>query len=192
MKRQILLCNVPVEYELEYKSVKNVNMRVTSDGTLHISASRRHTVREIEALLKRNEQQVIKMLANYERRREEAPEVERFSDPRDEKAICMGVIMPLCEKYYPEFARYCGQFPQIKLRRMKSCWGNCRPQTNILTFNSFLAYVPENCAEYVVVHEFSHFVYANHSQMFYNTVAHFIPDWRKRRAELRRYEIYLK
>ena len=71
---------------------------------------------------------------------------------------------------------------------MKSRWGSCTPKTGVLTFNTRLVYVPEQCAEYVVVHEFCHFLYPNHSGKFYAAVAALLPDWRSRREELRKYE----
>ena len=39
---------------------------------------------------------------------------------------------------------------------------------------------------YVVVHEFCHFIYPNHSKEFYRFLAMFIPDWKERKARLER------
>lgn len=74
---------------------------------------------------------------------------------------------------------------------MKSQWGNCRPKNGVLTFNVFLAFVPVKCMEYVVVHEFVHFLYPNHSKEFYKCVEKYLPDWRERKRELENFSKYI-
>ena len=63
---------------------------------------------------------------------------------------------------------------------MTSKWGCCRPQRGILTFNNNLFEVPLECTAYVVVHEFAHFIEANHSARFYRQVEKVMPDYRNR------------
>ena len=75
-------------------------------------------------------------------------------------------------------------FPEIKIRKMISCWGICRPGKCEITFSSALLHVPRECAEYVVMHEFVHFLEPNHSKGFYLKLDAFMPDWRLRRDRL--------
>jgi predicted metal-dependent hydrolase len=85
---------------------------------------------------------------------------------------------------YPYFKNYVSEFPQIKFRKMTSRWGSCQPQKNILTFNTLLIETPVECIEYVVAHEFTHFLEANHSKNFYNKLEKIMPDWKQRRNKL--------
>jgi predicted metal-dependent hydrolase len=64
---------------------------------------------------------------------------------------------------------------------MVSRWGSCQPRENILCFNTALIEAPVECIEYVVAHEFTHFLEANHSKSFYNKLEKIIPDWKQRR-----------
>ncbi|WP_314109051.1 M48 family metallopeptidase, partial [uncultured Veillonella sp.] len=41
--------------------------------------------------------------------------------------------------------------------------------------------------EYVMVHEFAHFKYLDHSKNFHNLVAQFLPDWKVRKKSLNVY-----
>jgi len=54
--------------------------------------------------------------------------------------------------------------------------------------------LPEDLADYVVVHELAHRSHMNHSKAFWSTVEKEIPDYRSRRKRLREYEsdIYQK
>ena len=69
-------------------------------------------------------------------------------------------------------------------------WGNCQPKRKILTFNYTLVKAPIDCIEYVVAHEFTHFLYADHSKLFYNQLAAIMPDWKARQTELNKYIVY--
>lgn len=91
------------------------------------------------------------------------------------------LIKEICEAMYPCFKNYVSEFPEIKFRKMTSRWGSCQPQKNILTFNTLLIEVPVECIEYVVAHEFTHFLEANHSKNFYNKLEKIMPDWKQRR-----------
>ena len=188
MQKTILLGGKTIPYELEIKRVKNINLRIRPDGTVHVSASGRHSVRQIEELFRANEKMVLQSLERADALKKRAEAIPQMSRAAEGKA-CERIVLPLCRKHYPAFASFCGnRIPEIRYRRMKSRWGSCSPQTAVLTFNTRLAYVPEECAEYVVVHEFCHFLYPNHSARFYAAVASVLPDWQERRNELRKYE----
>ena len=93
-----------------------------------------------------------------------------------------------CARLLPRFAsRGVPQEIEIKMRSMRSCWGNCRPGRRLVTFNALLAAVPEPSIEYVVAHELTHFLHADHSAAFYAELARVLPDWKARRAALKPY-----
>lgn len=95
----------------------------------------------------------------------------------------------LCRKisarYYPVFEKRGVVYPEIKIRKMRSRWGSCIPARHKITFNSLLLEKPVESVEYVVVHEFSHFIHPNHSDAFYRFVEQILPDWKIRREGLR-------
>ena len=92
----------------------------------------------------------------------------------------------LCKAAYDEYYRSLGiKFPVIKVKDMRSRWGSCIPSKGILTFNVHLTEYPLAAAEYVVAHEFTHFLQANHSARFYAELAKFMPDYRERERLLK-------
>ena len=78
-------------------------------------------------------------------------------------------------------------WPELRLRRMKSQWGNCHWRQGYITLNTALARCPETLRDYVALHELVHFVHPDHGPGFYGLMDRLMPDWRQRRKELRRY-----
>ena len=104
---------------------------------------------------------------------------------------CEKAVRNLCRAVYPVFAPHGIEFPEIRFRAMVSQWGNCRPQRGILTFNTRLLAAPVRCIEYVVMHEFTHFLYADHSGNFYGFLAQELPDWKLLEMQLRQVQTRL-
>lgn len=98
--------------------------------------------------------------------------------------ICKDTVQSLCDAIYPKFQKYGVAFPSIRYRNMVSRWGSCQPKRCVLTFNYALVEAPISCIEYVVVHEFTHFLQPNHSRKFYQQLAMFMPDWEERKKRL--------
>ena len=97
---------------------------------------------------------------------------------------CKDEITAICKKVYPQVKKYGIVFPEIQLREMVSRWGSCSPKKGSMTFNTALIAMPVSCIEYVVTHEFTHFLYPNHSKKFYQQLATFMPDWKERKKRL--------
>lgn len=100
------------------------------------------------------------------------------------KEYQMRVFQTLIHEEYMIFRKYGVPYPELRVRYMTSRWGSCQPKKGIITLNSRLIEAPRNCVEYVVLHEFVHFIYPNHSRQFWNFVAMMMPDWKERKEEL--------
>ena len=95
------------------------------------------------------------------------------------RAKCRWIIQALERQWAPG--------PELRLRRMKSQWGNCHWRQGYITLNTALARCPETLRDYVALHELVHFVHPDHGPGFYGLMDRLMPDWRQRRKELRRY-----
>ena len=95
------------------------------------------------------------------------------------------------ERTYPTFSAMGVKMPEVKYRAMKSRWGSCRYEKGSLSFNTALAHVPEACVDYVVMHEFCHFIHPNHSPAFHSLMTRLMPDWKERKKTLEKYSTLL-
>ena len=75
--------------------------------------------------------------------------------------------------------------PQITTRYMTSRWGVCYPRKNRITLSTRLIHYPIECLEYVLLHEYAHFLVPNHSRAFYKVIERYMPDYKERRKRLR-------
>ena len=72
----------------------------------------------------------------------------------------------------------------LKVHRMKTRWGSCNVRTGSINLNMLLACWPQECLEYIVVHELAHLQEANHSPRFHAIVERYLPEWRERKKLL--------
>ena len=75
---------------------------------------------------------------------------------------------------------------EMKLRRMKRQWGNCR-SNGVITFNIHLMQAPKECIDYVVVHELAHMIHMNHSKAFHALVDTYLPQSKEKMVLLKQF-----
>lgn len=176
---------IEIHYILEKKHNKNLYLRVRPDGTVYVtvpfavSGSRADDFVRSKASFIAKAQGRQKKCTNL-RYRDMEP-----SEKRKAEAVCRLRVQSAVNEIYPRFERqYDVKYPQIVYRWMTNTWGNCRPDRGILTFNNNLFDKPDECIEFVVMHEFVHFLYPDHQKGFYDTLTSMMPDWKDRRRKL--------
>lgn len=239
MIRSVLIGDTTLEYELEYKNVKNLNLRVRRDGSVYVSANRSFSRQQVDAFVIKNGEFILKAKARMQdraRQTEGQPDMPvgkdrtyedgellnlygkpyriRIFDGKKDSAEPVGQVLVvmlkdkedaarrkrtverflaeecarqmqvLCEQVYPAFAPYGVKWPEIRVRSMVSRWGSCQPQKGVLTFARQLLSAPLACQEYVVVHEFTHFLQPDHSPRFHALMTARMPDWKERKKLL--------
>lgn len=78
-------------------------------------------------------------------------------------------------------------YPTLTIRKMKSRWGVCNVKTKRVTLNLELMKRDVVCLDYVIVHELSHLIHADHSKYFWNLVEENYKDFKKVRKMLKEY-----
>ena len=231
MKKVIELDGRAIEYDLEIKDVKNLNLRIKADQSIYVSANCRVSEQTIEDFLKSKSAYILNSLNRYAEMAKYAPKPKKYVDGESFKILghelrlkvvqgkkncvvsdevyitlfvkdpserdmkqrtmdnwikkqCQEHVQVVCEAVYPKFQKYGVDFPGLRFRNMISRWGSCQPKRKTLTFNIALIEAPLSCIEYVVTHEFVHFLQPNHSRKFYQYLSAFMPDWKERKKQL--------
>ena len=72
----------------------------------------------------------------------------------------------------------------VVIKKLKTAWGKCNSKRKI-TINPDLMKYDQRVIDYVVLHEFCHLRYMNHSKDFWNMVGKYMPDYKLLRNELK-------
>lgn len=82
------------------------------------------------------------------------------------------------------------KYNRVSIRDQKTRWGSCSKKGN-LNFNYKIIFLPEDLADYIIVHELCHLKEFNHSIRFWSLVAQVFPNHLKLRAQLRKTRIHI-
>lgn len=169
-----------VRYEFKRKRVKNITLRVRADGSVAVSAPLGAPLAQVDAFVAGRARWI------------EAARVRALARGEEEQRPCsvsredaLALFTQVSDAVFPLFAQVLnGQRPVLKVRQMKTRWGVCVPAKRQITFSLRLAEKPRAAVEYVVLHEYAHFVRADHSPAFWAVVARYMPDYKARRRLL--------
>lgn len=92
-------------------------------------------------------------------------------------------------KWWPLFEKKGFIRPRLWIKRMKTRWGSLSKKGN-LSLNVELIKTPEECIEYLVVHELCHLEHHNHGRDFYGLLEELLPDWKERKKQLKQILIF--
>ena len=172
-----------IEVRLSRKRVKNLNLRISRDGShVDVSAPSWVSEGEVREFVRRKAAWIESHLAQaadtpMARASQATPEeVARW---REVVSACVPALIAAWE---PIMGVRAGK---LAYRNMTSRWGSCQPSTGRICINVRLALYPPECLEYVVVHELCHLLERGHGSRFHQFMDTFMPDWKQRRAKLR-------
>ncbi len=170
----------PLTYTLTRKRVKNLNLRIGARGEVKVSLPLRCPERQADDFIREKSGWIVDAVTRREARQEEPlPPVSR--------EVCARLLREALERVYPLVEPLGVAFPGLKLRKLKSQWGNCHWAQGYITLNTALARCPEELRDYVALHELVHFLHHDHGPGFYAQMDGLMPDWRQRRKALKSY-----
>jgi len=178
----ISLKNTTIPYTLKVSSrAKCLRLSVYRGGELIVVAPTNYDLSRIEKFILQKSRWVLQKIEYFsklpvilKRKKTKA----EFRQYRDEARI-------LVENKIEKFNQiYNFNYGRISIRDQKTRWGSCSKKGN-LSFNYKIALLPENLADYIIVHELCHLKEFNHSPKFWSLVQSIIPDYISRRKDLR-------
>ena len=202
------------EYEIKIekkKTNKNTYIRVKPDLTILITTSIFARDKDIIKLVKENEESIIRMIENQKKKKEsntgfyylgkkyEVVYVEYCDISFGEDRVFINKNLDI-DKWYKKQTKKIFQehfdvnynkftekipYPDLKIRKMSSRWGVCNTKLITVTLNLELIKRDTKYLDYVIMHELSHLIEANHSPDFWEIVEKNCPDYKKIRKEMK-------
>jgi len=167
---------VPVD--VERKRIHRINIRIRSDGRVHLSVPKWWaTLGEGEAFLRSKWDWVVRTRRELLSR----PQLAQTPVTKDERER-LGVL--ITDLHVVWTVRLNEPGVTFRLRRMKTLWGSCHWRKRVVTYSTELARVPREMVEYVVVHELTHLQAHDHGPHFYALMDARLRDWKSLRRRL--------
>ena len=170
-----------IMYSLTRKKIKNWNLRVR-EGQVFLSVPLRVSERQADEFIRSRRDWIRRSL-------ERQSKGEKLSLEELPRELCMERLSAAVERVYPLTAALGVPRPQLRLRRMRSQWGNCHYRQGYITLNTALASCPVELQDYVALHELVHFLHPDHGPGFYAAMDRLMPDWKERRRSLKKYQL---
>ncbi len=170
----------PISYYLVKKPVKNLNLRIDVRGRVALSIPLRCSKELGDELVRKQCAWISAALARQKQPHPPMPPLPSLEE-------CRALFQETLERIYPLVEGLGVAMPALKLRKMRSQWGNCHWRRGYITLNTALARCPGELRDYVALHELVHFLYHDHGPGFYACMDCLMPDWKTRRRALRKY-----
>lgn len=176
--------NGVLTYLLVKKGVKNLNLRIGRDGQAVLSVPISCPLSRADRFVWEKSAWIVKMA-----RRQISVPAEMLPQPaREESRLLLKAAL---DQVYPLVRPLGVAYPELKIRHMKSQWGNCHWRQGYITLNTALGRCPEHLRRYVALHELVHFLQPDHGEKFYALMDALMPEWKQYRRELKQYAAVL-
>ena len=184
MDRQLRMVDTShgvLTYTLIKKRVKNLNLHLERSGQVVVSVPMRCSASYADQFVAGKAGWI---LAKQEQLRKPP---EAAAQPELSREGCRIRLKRALDEVYPLVQPFGVAYPELKLRRMKSQWGNCHWAQGYITLNTALACCPEPLQRYVALHELVHFLHHDHGPDFRACMDVLMPQWKEYRLELKKY-----
>lgn len=186
-----------IEFILVKGGVKNINLRVTHDGTVRVSVPRRMPLEKVLNFISEKKEWII--------------EHKDKIFPRDGYILYLGQQIPVSElsgqnpeeflakesfdfltKRYNYLCETLGisNAPTLELKPLRGKYGYYTKGIHEICLNSLLIMVPLECIDYVIVHELVHIKHFDHGKEFHTELQKIIPNERELRNKLGKYILW--
>lgn len=173
------------EFEIDVvrKNIRHLILHVKRDGRVFVSVPWRTSEAEIGAFVAAREEWIRKSRLKMETL---APITEMPQWTPQEALERFRRLKAMLASWLGRWSETMGvEYKGFRIKAMKSKWGSCNVRTHVLTFNLYLMNWPEECIEYVVVHELAHLLVPDHSADFYAVLDRYFPQWKECRRKMR-------
>jgi len=174
-------------YTLTRSRRKTLAIHIKTDGTVEVRAPLRLAKSDIERFVASKSRWIERKQAQITERQSAKPQ--ELPSPQyapDEFKQIARELVNIWEQRLGVVTAFVG------FRAMTSRWGSCTTKTRRIRLNTALAYCPQECLEYVIVHELAHLRENNHSPRFWAIVADALPDYKVRQTRLKALSWLLK
>lgn len=193
------------------KTNKNTYIRVKKDLKIYVTTNYFTRDKDIEKILRNNSNSIRKMIKQQEVKRKNDDGFNYLGKKYDvvyvdycdislgEEKVFLNKNLDI-DKWYKKEAKTLFKerldyiynnytedipYPSLRIRKMTTRWGVCNTKDKIITLNLELIKRDTKFLDYVIVHELSHLIEANHSSRFWQLVEKNAPNYKMIKQEMK-------
>lgn len=166
---------------IQRRKVKNINLYVKApNGDVLVTAPTRVPEQVILEFLDQKAEWIQKHRNAMIHRMQEGAQQDRLISEEQKKRLCQQIEC-FSQKWETVMNVHATAW---QIRDMKTIWGSCSTKSGHIRINLQLAKKPQECIEYVIVHELCHLMEPSHNRRFHNLMDQYLPDWKDRKKRL--------
>lgn len=202
------------EYDIvieKKKTNKNTYIRVKNDLTIYVTTNIFASTKDITKLIEENSSSIVRMI-NSQLKKKESNDgffylgkkydpiyVEYCDISFGDTKVFLNKNLDI-DKWYKKQAKSIFKerldynynnfsenipYPDLKIRKMTTRWGVCNTKLKTVTLNLELIKRQTKYLDYVIIHELSHLLEANHSSRFWKIVERNCPNYKEIRKDMK-------
>ena len=179
--------------QITKKNVKNTNVRIKRDNPHVILMSIPYSATYKAGLLALETPHIRHWLDNYERKLKQQPvqtdeeKIQKELEKEKMAPVYRDRLLKLLPDMFRKWEPVLGvRSNKVTIRKTKSQWGSCNTNNGNISISLWLGAYPEECIEYVVVHELTHLLERGHNVHFYGILDQVYPNWKACRERLKK------
>ena len=174
--------------QITKKKIKNTNFRILPENPklIHISIPCSMTYDSAVQMLE--QPRIRRWIETHQKKLSEKPFFHRSQDDiwkseQEYQKKLQEILPAMFAKWEQILGVSCNK---ITVRDTRSQWGSCSIRTKNISISVWLGAFPEECIEYVVVHELTHLLERGHNVHFYGILDQVYPNWKACRERLKK------
>jgi predicted metal-dependent hydrolase len=182
MLKKIILCNSIIEYELRVSTrARQGRVIIYPGGKIKVTVPYGVQEAAIERFMMSKAEWIVKKLQFQKNILPRTSLKTNSADFKIYKQQAHALVVQKLE-YFNTYYNF--SYHKVSIRNQTTRWGSCS-RTGNLNFNYRIYLLPDEVANYLIVHELCHLKHLNHSAAFWSAVAQTIPDYKTLRKKLK-------
>ncbi len=170
--------------QITKKKIKNVNLRIKQMQPEVLCLSIPYSMSYASALKLLEEPRMQQWIEEHQKKVEDTSYHPMNQEAKERYQRRLQEMLPaLFQKWESALGVSCHK---VTIRDTRSQWGSCSIRTKNISISVWLGAYPEECIEYVIVHELAHLLEAGHNARFYQILDQYYPNWKSCREQLKK------
>ena len=194
----MIINGIDFEVVVNVRKTKSISVKIKTKDLKHylcISSYKKLKEKDVLNLLSKHKDIIDKLISKMVINPLKEDELLILGTIYKRNAITTDIINNAYERIFKMFNSYKTIFnkPYVTLiyKKMSTRWGVCYLRKDKISLTKNIVSLPLYLIEYIIIHEFCHFTYPNHSKEFYGLVMQYCPKYKIFKKELKSFSYVL-